>query len=132
MPPGSRCILAPAISCSLSFSNARRGKRLTTYGIQRILRVLSGQIGTRVRAHRLRHTAITAALDVAAAHGLSIDLVRQFSRHKSINTLLVYRDDHQNKQGEMAGWVADHVSPGDDVAVKAGSASYDEGGVHRS
>ena len=78
---------------------------------QRILRVLSGQIGTRVRPHGLRHTAITAALDVAAAHGLSIDLVRQFSRHKSIGTLLVYRDEHENKQGVIAGWVADHISP---------------------
>jgi hypothetical protein len=37
---------------------------------------------------------------------LSIDLVRQFSRHKSIGTLLVYRDEHENKQGEIAGWVA--------------------------
>jgi integrase/recombinase XerC len=94
----------------MTFSHARRGKRLTPHGVQKILRVLSGRIGTLVRPHGLRHTAITTAIDAAAANGLSIDLVRQFSRHKSIGTLLIYRDVHENKQGQLAEYVAATVN----------------------
>ncbi len=42
----------------------------------------------------------------------SIDVVRQFSRHKGIGTLLIYRDLHENKQGTIAGWVAEQLPAG--------------------
>ena len=38
-----------------------------------------------------------------------IDTVQQFSRHKGIGTLLIYRDLHENKQGTIAGWVAEQL-----------------------
>jgi len=63
-------------------------------------------VGVHVRPHGIRHTAITQAIDAAAKQGLSIDVVRQFSRHKSIGTLLVYRDQHENKQRQLAEWVS--------------------------
>ncbi len=34
------------------------------------------------------HTAITQAIDAAAREGVSIDTVRQFSRHKGIGSAL--------------------------------------------
>ena len=30
--------------------------------------------------------------------GMSIDVVRQFSRHRSLGTLMIYRDLHENRQ----------------------------------
>jgi len=40
---------------------------------------------------------------------LTLDEVRQFSRHKNINTLLVYRDRVRDVQGQLAALVADTV-----------------------
>jgi integrase/recombinase XerC len=70
----------------------------------RIIRDLGAAVGVHVWPHGLRHTAITQAID--AANGLIIDLVRQFSRHRSLNTLLIYRDELENKQGAPAEWVS--------------------------
>jgi hypothetical protein len=36
---------------------------------------------------------------------------------------LVYRDEHENRQGEIAGWVAEHISPPEGVGVQKGSGS---------
>ena len=50
--------------------------------------------------------AMSSIKNAAAVNGLSIDLVRQFSRHRGIGTLLIYRDMHDNKQPALAEWVA--------------------------
>lgn len=55
------------------------------------------------------HSAITAAVEAAPEHGVSLDEVRQFSRHKHINTLLVYRDRVREVQGQLAALVAGTV-----------------------
>jgi integrase/recombinase XerC len=93
----------------LSYANCNRQGRLVTRGVYRIIRDLGAAAGMHVRPHGLRHTAITQAIDLAAKNGLSIDLVRQFSRHRSLNTLMIYRDLHDSKQGLLAGWVAAQV-----------------------
>ena len=49
----------------------------------------------------------------APTTGISLDEIRQFSRHKNINTLLVYRDRSRNVQGQLAALVADTVEGGD-------------------
>lgn len=36
-------------------------------------------------------------------------MVRQFSRHRGIGTLLIHRDMHENKQATIAAWVATRV-----------------------
>ena len=33
-------------------------------------------------------------------------MVRQFSRHRHIGTLMIYRDLHENKQAAIAEWVS--------------------------
>ena len=33
----------------------------------------------------------------------------QFSRHKSLSTLMVYRDVHENQQATIAAWVSEQV-----------------------
>jgi integrase/recombinase XerC len=95
----------------LSFSRANLRQRLTSRGVYRIIRDLGAAAGVHVRPHGIRHTAITQAIDAAAKQGLSIDVVRQFSRHRTIGTLLVYRDQHENKQRQLAEWVSATVAP---------------------
>lgn len=96
----------------LSLSRANWHGRLVTRGIYRIIRDLGAAAGVHVRPHGLRHTAITQAIDAAARNGLSIDVVRQFSRHRSLGTLMVYRDLHENKQATIAEWVSGCLADG--------------------
>jgi integrase len=42
----------------------------------------------------LRHTAISTAIEKGQQAGLGIDQIRAFSRHKTLATMLVYRDEH--------------------------------------
>jgi integrase len=81
----------------LSFSRYNHHGRLVTRGVYRIFRDLGAAVGVQVWPHGLGHTAITTAIDAAAKHGHSIDLVRQFSRHRSLTTLMIYRDVHESK-----------------------------------
>ena len=69
---------------------------------------LGEQAGAKVWPHGLRHTAITSAVEAAQEHGLTLDEVRQFSRHKNINTLLVYRDRVRDVQGLLRA-AGEHV-----------------------
>jgi hypothetical protein len=59
----------------------------------------------------LRHSAITEAVERSVAAGLSLDQVRDFSRHKTINILLEYRDRLMNAQPRLATLVAESVQP---------------------
>ena len=87
----------------------RSGRRFTARGIYRIVSELGEQAGVKVWPHGLRHTAITSAVQAAQEHGVTLDEVRQFSRHKNINTLLVYRDRVRDVQGQLAALVAGTV-----------------------
>ena len=90
--------------------NRRRSRRrFTSRGIYRIVSELGEQAGAKVWPHGLRHTAITSAVEAAQEHGVTLDEVRQFSRHKNINTLLVYRDRVRDVQGKLAALVAGTV-----------------------
>lgn len=48
--------------------------------------------------HRLRHSAITAALE--ATNG-DVRSVQKLSRHSSLNTLMIYDDNRRNEQGRV-------------------------------
>lgn len=93
----------------LSLSRANYHGRLVTRGVYRIIRDLGAAAGVHVRPHGIRHTAITQAIDLAAQRGLSIDVVRHFSRHRSLATLMVYRDELENKQRDIAAWVSETI-----------------------
>jgi integrase/recombinase XerC len=90
----------------VSLSPRNRHGRLVTRGVYRIIRDLGAAAGVHVRPHGIRHTAITQAIDAAAKQGLSIDVVRHFSRHRSISTLLIYRDELENRQAALAELVS--------------------------
>ena len=79
-------------------TRGQRGKHrsgaLETRSVLRIVRTLGQRVGLHVWCHGLRHSSITAALDVAGKAGLGLDKVRAHSRHAAIGTLLVYADEH--------------------------------------
>ncbi len=85
-----------------SFDRAGKGSgRLTGRSIARITNQKGG-----CSPHALRHTAITTAIELAASVGVEFTECRQFSGHKHIETLLIYRDQIRNTQGTLADAVA--------------------------
>jgi integrase/recombinase XerC len=90
----------------LSEDRARKGSgRLTGSGLYCLVRSLGRRAGLEqpVSPHRLRHSAITDALD-----GLRGDVrrVRQFSRHVKLETLMTYDDRRRDQAGEVASFLA--------------------------
>jgi len=82
------------------------GKRLSGTSLYRIVRDYGKEVGLKTRPHGIRHTAITEAVKVAHENGIGLDEVLQFSRHKDVKTLMIYRDRERNVQGQLAGLVA--------------------------
>ena len=85
-----------------SLDRARKGDgRLTPSGLYVVVRALAAAAGVEqpVSPHRLRHAAITGALD-----GVNGDVrrVRQFSRHAKVETVLAYDDRRKDEGGEIA------------------------------
>lgn len=77
-----------------------RDGRLSTQSIYNIVSTRCQDAGiTKVMSpHRVRHSAITAALE---ATGGDVRRVQKLSRHSSLNTLLIYDDNRKNHQGEV-------------------------------
>lgn len=73
---------------------SHRGKRLGAMSIYRMITRLGHELGVKVHPHGIRHTAITLALD---AFDGDVRSVRQFSRHSSVETVLVYDDARTSK-----------------------------------
>lgn len=83
-------------------SRGNRGKardgRLETRSVLRIVRELGQRIGLHVWCHGLRHASITTAIERGQQAGVGLDQIRTFSRHRSLATMLIYRDDHDREQ----------------------------------
>jgi integrase/recombinase XerC len=81
---------------SLDFHNS--GKRLSGDGIRKIVVRLCEKAGIKktMSPHRIRHSAITAALDATDGN---VRKVQKLSRHKQINTLMIYDDNRSRDQG---------------------------------
>jgi len=81
--------------------------RLSGTSLYRIVRDLGETIGVQARPHGLRHTAITEACKAAQAAGFGLEEAMDFSRHKSVAVLMIYRDRERNVQGQLAALVAE-------------------------
>jgi len=75
-------------------ARTRGDGRLDTRSVLRIVGALGQRIGLHVWCHGLRHSSITAAVEVAAKAGIGLDKVKAHSRHAAIGTLLIYADEH--------------------------------------
>ena len=78
---------------ALDFHN--RGHRLTGDGIRRIVVRVCDLAGIKkpMSPHRIRHSAITAALDATDGN---VRKVQKLSRHRQLDTLMIY-DDNRGK-----------------------------------
>ncbi len=87
---------------------AHRGHRLTGTAIYQIVgRIgLDSEISKHMSPHRIRHSAITAALD--ATNG-NVRKVQKLSRHKKLDTLMLYDDNRTNMQGEVSSLLGDLI-----------------------
>jgi integrase/recombinase XerC len=92
----------------MAVDNANYGKRLSGNGIYTTVERLCIQAGIpkKMSPHRIRHSAITAALDATDGN---IRKVQKLSRHKNINTVMTYDDNRSNHQAEMSQLLDDLI-----------------------
>ena len=88
------------------FSAVYRGHQLNTDAIYKLVGKYAKKAGIKktLSPHRLRHSAITAALE--ATNG-DVRAVQKLSRHSSLNTLMVYDDNRRNEQGRVTNLLED-------------------------
>lgn len=92
--------------CALDYAN--NGHRLTGEAMRYIVDKLSREAGItkKMSPHRIRHSAITAALDATDGN---LRKVQKLSRHAKIDTLLIYDDNRSNDQQELSDLLGDMV-----------------------
>ncbi|MEQ8464003.1 tyrosine-type recombinase/integrase [Coleofasciculus sp. E1-EBD-02] len=85
-----------------------KGHRLTGDGIRKIVVRLCKQAGIKkpMSPHRIRHSAITAALDATDGN---VRKVQKLSRHRNLDTLMIYDDNRGRDQAEMTDLLDDLV-----------------------
>jgi integrase/recombinase XerC len=86
--------------------------RLHPCSVLRIVEGLGKRVGVRVWCHALRHTAITEAIIRGQQVGIGLDQIRAFSRHRTLQTMLVYRDARNQAavHRQLANVVADTLT----------------------
>ncbi|MBD0346521.1 MAG: tyrosine-type recombinase/integrase, partial [Coleofasciculus sp. Co-bin14] len=69
---------------------------------------LCGKAGIKkqMSPHRIRHSAITAALDATDGN---VRKVQKLSRHRQLDTLMIYDDNRGKDQAEVTGLLDDMV-----------------------
>ena len=80
------------------------GTGLTASGLYDVVSTYGSKIGLKLTPHKLRHSAITAALDHS---GGDVRKVQKLSRHAKLETLTIYDDNRVDHQGEMTNLLGD-------------------------
>lgn len=118
IPPTSVSALADWISIRGSndgplFTSLIRAKdnrkRLTRTGLYELIRRLGEQVEIKTRPHGIRHLSITSACVAAQNNGFGIEEVLDHSRHKSVATLMIYRDRERDTQGAISTLVSNTI-----------------------
>lgn len=79
------------------------GGRLTADGLYKIVSAYGERLGVDLAPHKLRHSAITAALD---ATGGDVRRVQRLSRHADLRTLTRYDDNREDLQGQVTAMLS--------------------------
>lgn len=84
----------------ISLDNAHKGQRISGDGISHIVQQTSRAAGIskQMSPHRLRHSAITCALEITNGN---VSMVQKLSRHSKIETLMIYNDRRENHQKKV-------------------------------
>ena len=77
---------------------------LTSNGLYTITTRYGRMLGINLNPHKLRHSAITAALEVTSG---DIGKAMRFSRHSDPKTVMIYNDNRENWQGDITGKLSD-------------------------
>jgi integrase/recombinase XerC len=96
--PGSATEADPLF---VALNYAAIGHRLTGDGLYKLVQCRTKKAGIDkvMSPHRIRHSAITAALDATDGN---VRKVQKLSRHKSLNTLMIYDDNRARDQREVS------------------------------
>lgn len=99
-----------ALFFRLDKASSGKMKRLTGTGLYSIVKYLGAEVGLKsITVHKLRHSAISNCCEVIRENGLRIESVLKFSRHKNLNTALIYFDFLENQQGQLADLVSKKI-----------------------
>ncbi len=84
------------------------GHRLTGDAIRKIVvaMALDAGISKTISPHKIRHSSVTAALNVT---GGDVRSVQKLSRHADLNTLMIYDDNRAKAQGKITALLEDLV-----------------------
>ena len=84
----------------VALNYAALGHRLTGDGLYKLVQTRTKKAGIEkvMSPHRIRHSAITAALDATDGN---VRKVQKLSRHKNLNTLMIYDDNRARDQHEV-------------------------------
>jgi len=81
----------------------RDGHPLNAAALYHQIAQLGKQIGATLRPHGLRHAAITQAFERAKTDpSVGLAQIQRFSRHAKADTLLIYKDNHDNEALRVA------------------------------
>ena len=99
------------------FSNlvrdVRKRKRLSRVGLYELIRGLGEDVEVKTRPHGIRHLSISEACKVAQNNGYALEEVMDHSRHKSVSTLMIYRDRERDTQGAISTLVSNTILEAD-------------------
>ena len=84
---------------NLALFVSNNGKRLDGKDIARIVKKYAEPVGIDLSPHRVRHSAITAYLDVSEGN---VRAAQSLSRHQNLSTLMIYDDNRHQLQGKAS------------------------------
>ncbi len=92
----------------IALDSCHRGNRLSGEGLRLIVSHWTKKAGItkKMSPHRMRHSAITAALD---ATGGDVRRVQKLSRHAKVDTLMIYDDNRQKVQKDITDLLSELV-----------------------
>lgn len=94
-----------ALFCSFNNADKGRFKRLDHASVNKIFKKIGKAAGEdRNNPHGLRHSSITKALQRTQGN---LAIVSEFSRHKSVNTLMNYWDSYKDHAAEISKLILD-------------------------
>ena len=94
-------------NCDRAGKGQLNQSRLTGRAVHYLVQQLGRKAGLSVRPHGLRHAAITEALDLTRG---DVRSAQRYSRHRNLQTLMVYDDNRRDLAGEVARMVAATVT----------------------
>jgi len=91
----------------------RKRKRLSRIGLYELIRGLGEDAQVKTRPHGIRHLSISEACKAAQNNGYALEEVLDHSRHKSVTTLMIYRDRERDTQGAISTLVSNTILEND-------------------